>query len=77
VVSRRAKRPIRFKRLRKTVCPACLDRNALNIVGRPVFIRGSKLTGGCELCNGSGQVTEGFLVDGWPKDDAWVVREKG
>lgn len=72
-MSRRAKRPIRFTKLRRTVCPACLDRNAVNLVGRPIWHRGSKLTGGCEICQGKGQVTEAFMAGDFYQD-AWVVR---
>lgn len=72
-MSRRAKRPIRFKNLRRVICPACLDRNAVNLVGRPIWLRGQKLTGGCELCNGSGEVTEGFLVGDFYQHP-WVIR---
>ncbi len=72
-MSRRAKRPIRFKNLRRTVCPACLDRNAVNLLGRPIWWRGQKLTGGCEICNGKGEITEGIRVDDFYKDP-WVVR---
>lgn len=72
-MSRRAKRPIRFKNVRRTVCPACLDRNALNLVGRPIFLRGAKLTGGCEVCKGTGRVTEGIRVDDYYQDP-WVLR---
>ena len=67
-MSRRAKRPIRFKNVRRVQCPACLDRNALNLVGRPIFIKGAKLTGGCEVCNGRGEVTECVLIDDYYKD---------
>ena len=72
-MSRRAKRPILFKKLRKVQCPACLDRNALGPVGRPLFVRGVKLSGGCEICGGKGEVTEGILVGDYYQDP-WVLK---
>ncbi len=63
-----------FRRLRPSPCPACLDRNALNLLGLPIFWRGQKLTGGCELCKGSGRVTEAELVGDWPPGEKWVLR---
>lgn len=71
--TKKAKRTIRFKNVRRAPCPACLDRGALNLLGRPIYVRGMKLTGGCELCQGSGEVAEGVLV-GDPHEDPWVLR---
>lgn len=63
----------RFKPYRSNApCPACLDRNALNIVGRPAFINGVRLTAGCEICGGKGRVDEVERINGWPRPDIWI-----
>jgi hypothetical protein len=65
---------IRFKNHQKNVqCPACLDRNALNIVGQPAFVDGVRLTAGCEVCGGKGRVDMAERINGWPKPELWAV----
>lgn len=68
----KTKQPIIFKRIRRAPCPACLDREALNLVGRPRWYHGFKLTGGCEVCHGDGEVWEAILV-GDPTKDLWAL----
>lgn len=68
------KRPILFRNRRRTLCPACLDRNALTLDGRPAYFEGMKLTWGCETCKGSGAVTAAELIGGWPIGDLWILR---
>ncbi len=72
------KRPsVRFKNLRRNApCPACLDRNALNLVGQPAFVNGVRLSAGCEVCGGKGRVDEAERINSWPTYDAWVVYRK-
>lgn len=60
---------------RQRVCPACLDRDAVNLVGRPRFVRGRRLTLGCEVCGGEGEVTLGWFRGELPADP-WVVVER-
>lgn len=68
---------VRFKNQQKNVsCPACLDRNALNLVGQPAFVNGVRLTAGCEVCGGKGRVDVAERIDGWPRPDVWVVYRK-
>lgn len=67
-------RTVHFKnRQRNVQCPACLDRNALNMVGRPAFVNGVRLSAGCEVCGGKGRVDAVERVNGWPKPDTWVA----
>ena len=66
--------PARFSRPQRAICPACLDRGAVNLLGKPIFVRGMKLTGGCELCGGNGEVMLTTRTGDWPVGDAWVVR---
>lgn len=56
------------------MCPACLDRNAVNLMGKPLFWRGMKLTGGCETCGGTGRVTTTEMIGDWPAGDPWIVK---
>lgn len=66
---------LRFKHHRHDApCPACLDRNALNLVGRPLFVNGVRLSAGCEECDGKGRVHLVERINGWPKPDLWVRR---
>ena len=52
-------RKLRLKPIRRNApCPACLDRNALNLVGQPAFVNGVRLTAGCEQCGGKGRIDE-------------------
>lgn len=70
-------RGVRFKNVRRNApCPACLDRDALNLVGQPLFVDGVRRTAGCEVCGGKGRVDEGERVNGWPRPDVWVVYRK-
>jgi hypothetical protein len=69
-------RTVRFKHLRSRPCPACLDRDALNIMGQPAFINGVRLSSGCEVCGGSGRITEGERINGWPHPELWVLYRK-
>lgn len=55
------------------ICPACLDRGAVNLLGKPIFVRGMKLTGGCELCDGNGEIVATTKSGDWPVGDVWVV----
>ena len=55
-------------------CPACLDRNALTLIGRPLFVQGMKLSAGCEICGGTGRVVECLMTGDVPWYDKWVVR---
>ena len=68
---------VRLKNLRRNApCPACLDRNALNLVGQPAFVNGVRLSAGCEVCGGKGRVDEAERINGWPRPDIWTVRRK-
>ena len=70
-------RPVRFKNFRRNApCPACLDRNALNLVGQPAFVNGVRLSAGCEICGGKGRVDTAERVGDWPPGDPWVVYRK-
>lgn len=71
--AKRLRSPVLFRKQRRAQCPACLDRDAVNLIGRPRFLSGMKLTGGCEVCGGSGEVTEAELVGDFYKDK-WVLR---
>lgn len=65
---------VRFKNHERNVsCPACLDRNALNIIGQPAFVNGVRLSAGCEVCGGKGRIDQAERIDGWPRPDRWVV----
>ena len=65
---------VRFKNPERSVpCSACLDRNALNIVGQPAFVDGARLTAGCEVCGGKGRIDVAERVNGWPKPELWVM----
>jgi len=65
---------VRFKNHTKNVqCPACLDRNALNIVGQPAFVDGARLSAGCEVCGGKGRIDQAERIDGWPRPELWTV----
>ena len=44
----------------KQMCPACLDRGHLDMLGRPRRKDGVSLTFSCEFCNGTGR------ADPWP-----------
>lgn len=70
------KRQVVFKKFRRQQCPACLDRNALNLVGLPIFWQGMKLTGGCELCDGTGRVEVTEKVEDYPPGDVWIVHRE-
>ena len=63
----------RMRKLRREMCPACLDRDALNLVGRPRNDRGFRLTGGCEVCGGKGEVWA-VTRDGDRDYDPFIVR---
>lgn len=63
----------RLRRLRREMCPACLDRDAVNLIGRPRSHDGFRLTGGCEVCHGKGEVWVATL-DGQNDYDPFVVR---
>lgn len=69
-----ARRILRIQR--RQLCPACLDRDAVNMVGMPRGLRGFRGTHGCEVCEGRGRVTYGYgRGDEWY--DPWVVRRLG
>lgn len=78
-MARRQKKPQlpRFRDRRREICPACLDRNAVTLDGRPV--RNAKIwhesSSGCDLCGGKAEVeTVERLLD-WPKGDRWIYTE--
>lgn len=66
-----ARRILRVQK--RQVCPACLDRDAVNLTGRPRVIRGRRLTDGCEVCGGDPEVTLGWGRGEKPYDP-WIVR---
>lgn len=66
-----------FRDLRTELCPACLDRNAITLDGRPV--RNSKVwheaSTGCDVCGGSARIQTVEKIKGdWPRGDRWVYR---
>lgn len=63
----------RLRRIFRTICPACLDRNAVSLTGHPRWEKGMKLTGGCELCKGYGQIKAGVMDGDKPYDMPWKV----
>jgi hypothetical protein len=63
----------RLRKQRRQMCPACLDRDAVNLVGKPKVLGGFRLTGGCEVCGGHGEVTVAVL-DGDKDYDPFVLR---
>lgn len=66
----------RLRKLQRQMCPACLDRDAVNLVGRPRNNKaGFRLTGGCEVCNGKGEVWT-MVRDGDHDYDPFVVKGK-
>lgn len=67
------KRQVVFKKSRRQQCPACLDRHALTLTGQPLWFRGVKLTGGCEICQGTGRVEVVQKVEDWPPGDEWII----
>jgi hypothetical protein len=71
--AKRRKKTILFRKPRRTPCPACLDRNALNLVGRPLYNGGFRLTSGCEICLGQGEVTQAECSIDRP-GELWVLR---
>ena len=62
-----------IKERRRNACPACLDRNALNLVGRPLFIGEVNLAGGCGVCEGRGYVVEVYPVGNEWRRYPWVI----
>jgi hypothetical protein len=66
--------PTRFKLVGRVPCPACRDRGALNTWDRPVWHRRQKLTWGCEVCDGEGEVLAATRHGDWPPGDLWIVR---
>ena len=58
---------------RRNACPACLDRNALNLVGQPIALGGSRRTAGCEVCGGKGWVVEVYPVGNEWRRYPWVI----
>jgi hypothetical protein len=71
----KVKTPVRFKARRRASCPACLDRDALNPLGRPAFRNGVRLTAGCQVCEGKGYVIEGEPVGSEWRRYPWVIIE--
>jgi hypothetical protein len=45
-----------FTKRREGFCLSCLDRDAINLLGRPRYVRGVPLTYGCEECGGKGRI---------------------
>jgi len=43
-----------FTKRKTELCPSCLDRDAINLLGQPRYSRGAALTNGCEECGGTG-----------------------
>ena len=52
-----------------------MDRNALNAVNQPAWEEGTKLSWGCEICDGYGFIYPHTKKDDWPEGDIWVQRE--
>jgi hypothetical protein len=44
-----------FTKRKTMMCLSCLDRDAVNLVGKPRFEDGVPLTFGCEECGGTGR----------------------
>lgn len=73
-MSRHTKAPRRFIReRRRNACPACLDRHALNLIGRPLFVDEVSQSAGCGVCDGKGYVNEVFPVGNEWRRYPWVI----
>ena len=67
-----------IKERRRNACPACLDRNALTIIGMkvpeaPVRVYDKRNAGPCEVCEGKGYVHEVNPVGNEWRRYPWVI----
>lgn len=56
---------------RRNACPACLDQNALTMVGQPM----AQGFGRCQVCEGRGYVYEVYPVGNEWRRYPWVIVE--
>lgn len=71
--------PRKFVRAKRRVaCPACLDRDALTIIGHKTsenYFRLINQLGRCQLCDDKGYVTEQYPVGNEWRRYPWVIVE--
>jgi len=69
---------VKFRNLKTEICPACLDRNAVTLDGRPV--RNAKIwhmsSAGCDVCGGRAETVTVERLNDWPRGDRWVYSEE-